>query len=265
MSLSKAHRENTDWKPASNWLMFCLLTLVLLLIIHALVFFPHEYAHSFTAWLLGWKANPLALNYGHLNAGNILAQFDIDENVDYTPIFATGHNIEAGIIAAAGMVIGNVFITYPISLWGYYAAKRRQSHCWGLFFYWMCVASVGNFIDYVPVRTFSSHGDMHTLAIAFNCSPWWIIVVLGIPFAVALIYFYARFAPQAMQWLFPQSAARRAVTMVLTAFVLFGFYGLAGLSGYGAISHQISKISLIVLLPVMAIAGWWLTHKTNQY
>ena len=34
---------------------------------HALAYLAHEYAHSFVAWGLRCKANPLARNYGGLN------------------------------------------------------------------------------------------------------------------------------------------------------------------------------------------------------
>jgi hypothetical protein len=34
------------------------------------------------------------------------------------------------------------------------------SRGWGMFAYWATVASVGNFLDYVPVRTFTTEGDM---------------------------------------------------------------------------------------------------------
>jgi hypothetical protein len=135
------------WKPARNWAVFALNTLTLLWVLHAVAFFSHEYAHSFSAWLLGWKADPLALNYGHLTPGNILLQLDIDENVEYDPIFAAGHGYAAGFIAAAGMVIGNGLLTYPISLLGYRSAARRGSPGRAMSFYWLCVASVGNFID----------------------------------------------------------------------------------------------------------------------
>jgi hypothetical protein len=119
---------------------------------------------------------------------------------------------------------------------------------------------VGNFIDYVPVRTFSFHGDMHTLAKGFNCSPWWIMLVLGIPMAIALVHFLVKFEPQALQWLFPESAARRGILVFLTAFILFGFYGFPGWSNSGQVSHVISAVSVCVLVPLMMIVGWWLTQ-----
>jgi len=252
------------WAPAQNGVTFTLLTLVLLWTIHAVVFFAHEYAHSFTAWLLGWKANPLDLNYGHLTTGNLLVQTEIDENVSYDPIFAAGHGWQAGLIAAAGMVLGNGLITYPISRWGYKTARQRGSRTWAMAFYWMCVASIGNFLDYVPVRTFSFHGDMHTLEKGFNCSPWLILLFLGIPTAIALLHFLAKFEPEALLWLFPESAARRGTLVFLTAFILFGFYGFSGWSGSGQASHIISVVSVCAFVPIMTINGWWITHMTAQ-
>ena len=62
----------------------------------------HEYAHSFTAWLLHFKANPLALDYGHVNLNNLLFQDDIDENVDYAPIFAAERGSSVALIAVPG-------------------------------------------------------------------------------------------------------------------------------------------------------------------
>jgi hypothetical protein len=259
MNSSFANSQTSDWKPAQSWLVFILITLVFLLTAHAIAFFPHEYAHSTVAWMLGWKSNPLALNYGHLNAGNLLAQFDIDENVDYDPIFSSGNGVQAGLIAAAGVVIGNG-ISYGISRWGYNTAKRQNSLTWCLFFFWLCLASVGNFIDYVPVRVFAPHGDMFTLAKGFNCSPWWILIVMGIPFGAAIVDFFCRFAPRALCWLFPESPGKRLAMILLTTLIFFGFYGNAGLSGYGEVSHDIS-LACVCLIPFAALLEWWQVNR----
>jgi len=248
-------RESAEWTAATSWPAFVLLALVLMWVAHAIAFFAHEYAHSFTAWVLGWKTNPLALNYGHWSTGNVLAQQDIDGNVDYDPIFAAGQGVAAAVIAAAGMVIGNGLITYPISRWGFAGARRSVSRVRGLFFYWLCVASVGNFIDYVPTRTFASHGDMHMIVKGLHCSPWWIVVIFGIPFAAILLHFYLRYQPTVLYWLFPASKARRVILVVLSALALFGFYGAAGWSDYGGIVHAISMASVCLVLPLAIIIG----------
>jgi hypothetical protein len=54
-------------KPSVNvrgWGAASIKLVVLILVSHAIAFFCHELAHSVTAWLLGAKADPLALNYG---------------------------------------------------------------------------------------------------------------------------------------------------------------------------------------------------------
>ena len=164
MELSKPQIEVQTARSARNWPGFAVLVAGEMWLAHAIAFFVHEYAHSTTAWLMGWKENPLAINYAHPTLSVFLLQLGISENVDYAPIFAAGRGWQAAIIAAAGMVAGNALITYPLSLWGIRRGMLRGSRAWAMLFYWLCAASVGNFIDYVPVRTFANQDDMHTLA-----------------------------------------------------------------------------------------------------
>jgi hypothetical protein len=67
---------------------------------HACVFFAYEYAHSFTAWLLGGKTNPLALYWARPTIAVLLIQMGINQNVDEGVIFASGYGPHAAIIAA---------------------------------------------------------------------------------------------------------------------------------------------------------------------
>jgi hypothetical protein len=124
---------------------------------HALAFFAHEYGHSVVACALGWKSNPLLLNFGDLSWPNLLAMLKIDERVDYAPIFASGHGAQAALIAAAG-VLANALL-YPVSVAAFLKTLERRPTL-ALFFFWMAAMCVGNFIDYVPTRTFSPVGDM---------------------------------------------------------------------------------------------------------
>jgi hypothetical protein len=249
-------------ETTGNWPIFILLTAVQLWLSHAVAFFAHEYSHSTTAWLLGWKANPLALHYSHPSIAVILAQYGINENVDYTPIFASGHHNQAGIIAAAGMILGNAVITYAFSRWLYTKAKQRGSQLIATFAYWLTVASLGNLIDYVPVRTFAFDDDMHTVATGFQVTPWIVLLVFGIPFLILFIYFFKKIEPQALQWLFPASPAQRIIVMLLTAFVIFAFYGSAGwVEHSGPISTHISIVSVCVVFPLIAL---WSLLRNQQ-
>jgi hypothetical protein len=251
--------QYSEW----SWPVFVALVAVQMWAAHACVFFIHEYAHSFTAWVLGWKSNPLALHYAHPSLVVLLTQLGISENVDYAPIFASGHGRQAAIIAAAGVVLGNALITFPLSRWAYAKAKRRGLRGWAMFAYWVCVASVGNFIDYVPVRTFTNEGDMGTLQRGFGWSPWTVLLVLGIPTAIALVYFLLRIEPSTLQWLSPSTPTRRIVLVVLTTLALFCFYGAAGWFEGGPTPHMISVVSVCAVFPLMTLVGGVLVRRNS--
>ena len=116
-----------------------------------------------------------------------------------------------------------------------------------MFAYWVCVASIGNLIDYVPIRTFTDgtdlYQDMYAVERGFGLSPWTLLVVFGIPTGLVLGAFLLRIEPRALRWLFPASPARRTLLAVITAFVLFDFYGAAGWAEGGPyLSHNVSHL-----------------------
>jgi hypothetical protein len=222
---------------------------------HAIGYLMHEYAHSFSAWLLHAKADPLALDYGHFTLGNILLQSDIDENVDYAPIFAAGRNHVAAFIAVAGVLIGNG-LSYLISRALMARARRSGSSISLLFAFLLCVMSIGNFLSYVPLRTFATHADMATTAKGLQASPWVIALGLGIPFALALLHFFERILNTTGRLLFPGSYASQCVLVVLTTFLIFGFFGSAGMKNYGDVSHMLSMICVYALFPVVTLLYW---------
>ncbi|MBB6145405.1 hypothetical protein HNQ77_003363 [Silvibacterium bohemicum] len=251
-----------------GWPAFLCLLVVQLWAAHACAFFAHEYAHTFVAWILHWKANPLALDYAHPSWTVFLIQFGINQNVDEAPIFASGHGMQAAIISAAGAFLGNALVTLPLSLWGWCVARRWNARGWAMFCYWVCVASIGNLIDYVPIRTFTDgtdlYQDMYAVERGFGWSPWTLLAVFGIPTALILLYFFARIEPRALGWLFPVSTPRRVLLAVLTAFVLFDFYGAAGWSEGGPLSHRMSVISVGIAAPlVSAISGFLVSRHVS--
>jgi hypothetical protein len=232
-----------------------LLAIFQLWLTHAIGYMIHEYAHSFTAWLLHCMANPLALDYGGMNLDNILFQSDIDENVDYASIFAAGRGPLASVIAVAGVLIGNG-ISYIVSRLLYTKAKQKNKRAWAMFFFWLCVMSVGNFLAYVPMRTFTTHADMATIARGLHVSPWVIALVLGVPFAVAIWHFFARILPDAEAFLFSDEPSLQAVLVLLSNCLVFVFFGGSGMRNYGSVSHWLSVISEYVLFPVVTIFCW---------
>jgi len=244
--------------PPSRFLKSIAVVAVLLFqlwLSHAIGYLVHEYAHSFTAWALGYKANPLALNYGRLSWSNVLTLDDIDENVDYDPIFAARRGPLAALIAVAGVLFGNG-IFYLLSRRMYQAANACGRFWLSLFLFLFCMMNAGNLISYVPARTFATHADMATVEKGLNISPWWVAIVLGLPFCLAVWHFVARLLPQAMDFFFPHSKAGQILLLVLTAFMIFDFFGGSGLSRYGELSHWISAISVYGLMPLTVILRW---------
>jgi len=237
-------------------LLFWLLFASLWWFAHALGYLIHEYAHSFAAWAVGYKANPLALNYGHLTAQNVAFLLGIDENVEYDPMFAAGKGYLASLVAVAGVLFGNgVFYFAGRGICSF--ARRRRSETLGLFAFLCCLMNVGNFFCYVPVRTFTWHADMATVERGLHASPWWIATVLGIPFAIAIWHFFSRLLPDACAFVLPGERIQQSALLALSSFTLFVFpFGASGLKGYGPVSHWISVVSSCVLFPVVVILCW---------
>lgn len=243
-----------------------LLPLVLIQIwaAHAVVFFAHEYAHAVVAWLLGWKENPLDLNYAKPSITVVLIQLGIDQKVNDARIFAAGKGLDAALIAAAGMVIGNGLVTFPLSRAAYFIAKAKGRPGWAMFAFWVTAASVGNFLDYVPIRTFGVHGDMATLARGLSWSPWPVLVLLGIPTLIATISFCGRVVPATVDYLFPHARIARYGVAFLSVFGVFGFYGAVGLLEGGPTALVLSQVCVFFIMPVALISEVLLLRRGHD-
>ena len=67
---------------------FVVSSLTCILLAHYAAVLPHEYAHSFMAFALGYKSDPLVIHFGGTSVGNLISLINIDEQVDYAPMFA---------------------------------------------------------------------------------------------------------------------------------------------------------------------------------
>ena len=241
-----------------------MLTMVMLwLLAHSVAFFCHEFSHSFVASAFGWKQDPIALNWGSPSLMNLLLQVDIDENVNYQPIFLNGHPRQAGIIALAGMGLGNAIISLSIGLGIFSFARKRSLTVLGCFAYWLTLMSIGNLVSYVPLRVFTSHADMHTVGIGFGWTPGRLLAFLGIPIFASVLWFFLRFQPHALLSLFPESPTRRSVLIVLSSVTFFGWFGLGGMWGYGDLSHRLSLVFVLGLMPLSILFSLVLTRRRH--
>lgn len=233
-----------------GWLLI-LLTPIFFFITHALAFFIHEYCHSFSAWLFGFKEHPLMLNFGDTSWLNILFFIKMDENVDFN-LFSTAHPWIASFVAFAGMAVGNVFL-FLISIKALFS-KKQHSQFYYYFFIWLAVMNLGNFNDYIPGRTFATHGDIAEITTFLNISPWWIMILFGYPICYCFWFFYSKVLPHTYKKL-AFNAAQQIILLVLVTWTLFALFGAIGYSGYGPDSHLIALLSMYAV-PIVIVACW---------
>lgn len=244
-----------------------LITLIFILVSHYLAVFPHEYAHSFAAWLLGYKANPFALNYGGDSISNILLLLNIDQNVNNQMIYTSGHPNHVGLIALAGPGMNLLLLILSILILKNKTIKSRPYLFYFLFFF--NLMNLGNIYDYVPIRTFASQGnmvDVLDIEQAFNISPWYIYIIIGYLVAFLIWHFFTKTLISAYKYLELTHTYQRACLMMICVCILFGYFGLPGFFSQGEIPYFLSATSLLSI-PGIIIALWparrWIKNKEN--
>jgi hypothetical protein len=230
---------------------FVVACLVCILLAHYAAVLPHEYAHSFMAFALGYKSDPLVIHFGGTSVGNLISLINIDEQVDYAPMFARGDGPAAALVGIAGPGLANGTM-YLLSLVLLRRPSVRRHVLLFMLVFWFNFMNVANFFDYVPIRTFASHGDIGHITQGLGISAWTALFVLGIPTSLAMWFLYTRTLPQALGRLAPDSPFRQGFIVTLSVVIMFGYFGLAGFVGYGEPSHTLSVLSLC-LIPIMLI------------
>lgn len=235
-------------------LRFAAWTVLALLVVHAIAYFLHEYSHSTTAWLMGFKTNPLAITYGPFDMSNVLLQQDVDENVDYGPIFASGHGLQVALIALAGPGIGNGLLYVVVAVVLTRQASRMRP-AGVLFLFWLGVAASANLWSYAPVRTITTNGDMAHAARGFGISAWTLLPFVVLPSLLACWHLFRRLLPRVLGRTCEGDPLRGAFVAATACAIFFGFYGSPALFGhYGAVSAVVSILSIFAALPLMLMA-----------
>ena len=210
----------------------------------------------FVATLFGFKKHFWQIHYGGDSFWNIMFLTHIDESVNYAAMYAVKKDWLVALTAFAGPGIGNG-LTYAVSLW----LLNKELVCskgWLFYFiFWWHINSIGNFIDYVPSRTFGTHGDIANLVTAFHVSPWWVMIVLGYIVVGVVWYFYSYTLIQAYRRLSLVDKSARSVLLFLVTGVLFGLYGSVGYQSYGVISHFLSLLSVWLIMPIVIFCWPW--------
>lgn len=253
--------------PQSRAMLLIILTPIFILLSHYCAVFPHEYAHSMAAWLLGFKEHPLDIIYGGTSWANILLLTNIDENVNYEAIYSQGKGLAAALIAFSGPGLANG-TKYVITLFLLNVQEVKKHIYLYYFIFWLNFMNLANFYDYVPIRVFSDHDDMANITRGLNSSPWLLYIVLGYIVAFVIWYFYTRSLIKTFDILEIRSRFWQASLMIIMSCILFGYFGMAGFVGHGEISHFLSMTSVIII-PGVIIACWptrnWVKQQVSVY
>lgn len=257
----------------SKSLKFTLATPLFILVSHYLVVFSHEYMHSFMAWFLGAKSNPLSLQYGGTSWLNILLLANIDENVNYNFLLSSGHGYQVALIAFAGVGIANALL-YIISLFLLKNPEIKQRIFLYYFLFWFNIMNLGNFYDYVPIRTFVTHGDVYHFVKGLNVSPWIVYFIAGYAVALLIRQFFVKTLISAYIDLKITSITGKVALLSICVFILFGFFGgffyafHLGSAAIGEIYYFLSMTSLLAIPGILA-ACWptrdWVNHQLEKF
>ena len=227
-------------------------TPLVLLLTHYLAVLPHEFTHSILAWALGIKDDPWLIDWGGSSWLNLLLLVHIDENVDYESALAAGHGVAVAIVALAGPLLANggmylLFRRLSMSA----AVRARPVAAWVVF--WLVVMNLGNLWCYIPIRTFAADGDIRHFIWATNVSPWLIYVCVGYLVLAALIDFYRRVLPTALESTGLRSTASEAIVLVTSTAVIFGYFAIPGFLETDPVSLFVAGTSVLVILPVVLL------------
>ena len=251
-----------------NTFKFIIVTIVFFFLSHYLAVFPHEFCHSITAWLLGLKVHPLNIDYGGKSLLNILLLFDIDENNNYVLMYLLGKKHLIPIIAFAGP--GMNVLLYLVSSYLLFAVKSLRTKPLLLYFIvWYNLMNLGNIVDYMPNRVFTTHGDIgHILFGLNNLSPWWLFIP-GTYVVVSLLYiFYKKTLPMTYVYVCGRNNIFNMIFLVVAStIVLLGFFPAAGIAGYSAVSTFVSG-AIMSAIPAIIFINWpmrrWVAAAMNN-
>jgi hypothetical protein len=234
-------------------LRFVFVTFVFVLVAHAVAYLTHEYSHALTAWSLGWMKEPFGIDYGPATVNNFIFLGDVSDNVNYGPIFDSGHGISAALIALAGPFVGNgvlYFILYGLTSNQFIASRRFLLS----FLYWLSLMCAGNVWSYVPIRAITRHADIALAAKGLGISTWAFFPFVMIPSGYITYHFFCKMFPKVYRTVVAGFEGNLALLIAFTSFWYFSFFGADGISGsYGLISQILSIASRYLLFPLCVV------------
>ena len=195
--------------------------------------------HGLVAWLAGYKSSPFAIHYG----SDWFTLWDIDADVPYSQIIADGK-----LKTMAAIAIAPLLLQSGLFLIGLRALSLFSFNRWVFaFIYWFVILQISEIYSYIPIRSFTSHGDIYHFLYAAEGSPW-IVAVPGTLFVLWGIYHMLyREVPRAYSILKINTQLGRWTFLFANILLFFGYYGAVGFARPYPIDHYLSLVSWILI------------------
>lgn len=216
---------------------------------------PHEYAHSFVAWMYGYKLNPFDIHYGEFTWQNIIFVHGINENVNYSLMNLHGDYFAMGLTAFAGPGIATIFM-YALSLFLLRTQPVKRYPYLFYFFCWLSVMNLAELISYFVVRIFTEQNDSGIFEYAWGISPWIVFFIGIIILYFGVKYLYNTLLSEIYLKLELKSVLGNGLILILFTFILFGHVAVRILlSPSGIFANVISAVFCVIAI-TLVIVNW---------
>lgn len=191
-----------------------MITVVTFLALQSLVVVMHEFTHSTTAWILGYKDSPLGIVWG-----NPLTMTGWDEGVSYHKNFSLIHSPYEAVIGFSPIVMHSVIIILGFFLMqtDWILKKRWLFHT----LYWFVIANYMELIAYIPMRCFANNGDVGHFNHGLNLSPWFVFTIGSIAVVAGICILFTKILPRLFALFAEGNLLSQWFILILTAFLLF--------------------------------------------
>ncbi|WP_250487045.1 hypothetical protein [Caballeronia sp. GaOx3] len=230
--------------------------------------FPHEYAHSITAWLFGYKLHPFDIDYGGFNWKNVLFVDGIDENVNYFLIYLFGDKFAIGMIAFAGPFIATLLL-YFASLRLIHSAQLKSRPYLFYFLLWVNVTNLSELISYVLLRSVTKHGDLGHIEFAWGISQWLVFSVGCILLSIATWKFFSRTIVDLYFVAGAKQVPFKLFFVLLFSIYLFAYPAARVLLENNDFFSMGMSVLFCILAPVVVVVCWpgrdWVKERERRY
>ncbi len=226
-----------------------LLLLLAYLVLQSFVVIAHEFAHSTTAWLLGYTPTPFTVVWG-----NPITIQGWDEGVPYDCLFPSAGHLAEAAIGGMPLLMHTVFAIVGLLCLQRLLAGRRKKLFFALYVFF--VINLAELIAYIVMRPFIPTGDTGRFNEGTGLSPW-VLFGVGLAFlASALAILAGRIRP-ALDCFTDGSRIVHWAIVASAAFIMF-LWG----SGIRFMSLYPDPLWRVGLLGVAGFFGWLLVEKS---